>query len=70
MFLLILYILAGPQQGERLQYDHKYNTPQECVEARSEVKVKILKDNPSVTEKDFDKNFILVCEKAKDKDSK
>lgn len=66
MFLLILYILAGPQQGQKLQYQDTYKTPQECVEARVRVKAQIIKDNPQFTsEKNFDKNFILVCEKAK-----
>lgn len=68
MFILFLIMLTGPHQGQRVEYQQRFDTPGACVEARVQVKAKILQDNPTVSEKTFDKNFILLCEKAKDKE--
>jgi hypothetical protein len=68
VFILLLYFLTGPNQGHTLEYETKYKSKIECLEARIVVRDKILKDNPTVTPKEFDKNFILVC--SKDKDTK
>lgn len=61
VFFLILYILAGPHQGDKLQYQDQFKNKTECLEAREFVKAKLFKDNPGLTERTFDNNFILVC---------
>lgn len=63
MFHIFLFVLAT---GQKLEYQTTYPTAKECIVARAKVLDQLLKDNPSVTRKDFDnEKFVLVCSKDK-----
>ena len=67
MWFMLLFVLST---GQKLEYKTTFETSAACVAARPAVIAKLLKDNPTVTRQQFDKDYVLYCTRNKQDDPK